>query len=169
MRFQNAGSVFFLNTSKTLVNILKMFINTIFFQDLVSLDKFYKDAPEEIADEDKIGGNEHLERLARLEYEKLQREEQSEQLKTFEHEKEALESHISKKQENLSNLKPQLSTILQATEPVQKLLKMPLNEERDQMEKAKYLPRPLFVMFSETRAYGQACGKICIFHFNYLE
>ena len=129
---------------------------------LVSLEEFYAKAPSDIADKNKIQNNEHLQRLARLEYEKLQREEQSDDLNTLKHEKEALESHISKKQENLSNLKPQLSTILQATEPVQKLLNMPLNEERDQMDKAKYLPRPLFVLFSETRAYGKACGKCFI-------
>merc|ERR1719273_1215123 len=126
---------------------------------LVSLEEFYTNAPSDIADKDKIQNNEHLQRLARLEYEKLQREEQSDDLNTLKHEKEALQSHISKKQENLSNLKPQLSTILQATEPVQKLLDMPLNEERDQMDKAKYLPRPLFVLFSETRAYGKACDS----------
>ena len=36
---------------------------------------------------------------------------------------------------------------------------MPFNEKRDQLELAKYLPAPLFTLFSETRAYSQACGK----------
>ena len=59
----------------------------------------------------------------------------------------------------MSNLKPQLATILSATEPVQTFLNMPFNEKRDQLELAKYLPAPLFTLFSETRAYSQACGK----------
>ena len=36
---------------------------------------------------------------------------------------------------------------------------MPFNHEKDQLELAKYLPAPLFTLFSETRAYSQACGK----------
>ena len=70
-----------------------------------------------------------------------------------------MENHIDKKRENLSNLKPQLATILSATEPVQTFLNMPFNEKRDQLELAKYLPAALFTLFSETRAYSQACGK----------
>ena len=97
--------------------------------------------------------------MARLEYEKLQREEQSEELKKIEGERDALESHINKKRENLANLAPQLATILSATEPVQTFLNMPFNHEKDQLELAKYLPAPLFTLFSETRAYSQACGK----------
>ena len=127
--------------------------------DLAPLEEFYRDAPDDIKNEEKIQDNPHSLRLARLEYERLQRQTQSEEFHCLEKEKEALESHISKKQENLASLKPHLSNMLHSTEPVQKLLKMPLNEQRDQMEKAKYLPSPLFVLFSETRAFGQACGE----------
>ena len=65
----------------------------------------------------------------------------------------------------MSNLKPQLATILSATEPVQTFLNMPFNEKRDQLELAKYLPAPLFTLFSETRAYSQACGKHFVIFF----
>ena len=98
-------------------------------------------------------------RLARLEYEKLQREKQNEEFQKLENEKEALENHINKKRENLANLKPQLSNILKATEPVQNFLKMPLNQEKNQLELAKFLPNPLFVVFSEIRAFAQACDQ----------
>jgi len=125
--------------------------------DLVSEQEFYEKAPEEVSNIEKTLNDEHLKRLARLEYEKLQREEQSQELKTVENERNALENHIDKKRENLSNLKPQLATILSATEPVQTFLNMPFNEKRDQLELAKYLPAPLFTLFSETRAYSQAC------------
>jgi THO complex subunit 5 len=125
--------------------------------DLVSEQEFYEKAPEEVSNIEKTLNDEHLKRLARLEYEKLQREEQSQELKTVENERNALENHIDKKRENLSNLKPQLATILSATEPVQTFLNMPFNEKRDQLELAKYLPAPLFTLFSETRAYCQAC------------
>ena len=127
--------------------------------DLVSEQEFYEKAPEEVSCVEKTLNDEHLKRLARLEYEKLQREQQNEELKKVEGEKEALESHIDKKRESLANLKPQLATILSATESVQTFLNMPLNHQRDQLELAKYLPPALFILFSETRAYSQACGK----------
>ena len=34
---------------------------------------------------------------------------------------------------------------------------MPLDEERDQLALSRHLPHPLFVLFSEMRAYGHAC------------
>lgn len=125
--------------------------------DLVPLEQFYKEAPEDVSKKDKTKSNEHLQRLARLQYEKLQREKQSEEFKKLEEEKDALESHINKKCEKLANLTPQLSAILTAAKPVQEFLEMPLNEDRDQLQLAKYLPGPLFVLFSETRAFSQAC------------
>jgi len=127
--------------------------------DLVPENEFYENAPEEISCQEKTQTDEHLKRLARLEYEKLQREEQSQELKKIEGERDSLESHIDKKRENLSNLNPQLATILSATEPVQAFLNMPFNHEKDQLELAKYLPAPLFTLFSETRAYSQACDS----------
>lgn len=125
--------------------------------DLVSVEDFYANAPEAIQDRDKTETNEHLQRLARLQYENLQRREQFEECSTLEAQKQALESHIRKKSENLANLKPQLKTILNSAVPVQKFLQMPLIEENDQLELAKYLPRPLFILYNEVRAYGQAC------------
>jgi len=34
-----------------------------------------------------------------------------------------------------------------------------MDAERDQLLLAKYLPHPLFVIFSETRAYAKVYGK----------
>ena len=80
--------------------------------DLVPEREFYENAPEEISCKEKTLGDEHLKHLARLEYEKLQREEQSQELEKIEGERDALESHINKKRENLANLNPQLANIL---------------------------------------------------------
>merc|ERR1712029_760495 len=87
--------------------------------DLAPLEEFYRDAPDDIKNEEKIQDNPHSLRLARLEYERLQRQTQSEEFHCLEKEKEALESHISKKQENLASLKPHLSNMLHSTEPVE--------------------------------------------------
>jgi THO complex subunit 5 len=109
--------------------------------------------------QDTTKDNEHLQRLARLEYENIQRQKQSEDFKKLETEKHSLESHIRKKKDNLANLKPQLGAILDASKPVQKYLDMPLDQERDQLDLAKYLPAPLFILFSETRAFAKACDS----------
>ena len=55
--------------------------------DLVPEQEFYEKAPEEVSNIEKTLNDDHLKRLARLEYEKLQREEQSQELKTVENER----------------------------------------------------------------------------------
>ena len=80
--------------------------------DLVPEKEFYENAPEEVSCKEKTVNDQHQKHLARLEYEKLQREEQSQELKKVEGERDALDSHINKKRENLANLNPQLATIL---------------------------------------------------------
>jgi len=54
----------------------------------------------------------HLQRLARLEFEKLQRQEQTNDLKKREDEKDGLETRIRQKKEQMAKLKPQLQSIL---------------------------------------------------------
>ena len=128
--------------------------------ELVTVEEFYENAPPEIARKDKTVNNEHEQRLARLEYENLQRKEMSKEHDRLEKEKQQFEAQILERKTKLASLKPQLAAILEQTKPVQDYLQMPLNEERDQHNLAKYLPSPLFVLFSEMRAYGAACDKL---------
>jgi hypothetical protein len=65
--------------------------------------------------QDETRSDAHLQHLARLEYEKLQRQDQAADQKGKESEKEELESRIRKKKDQLSKLKPQLQTILTAS------------------------------------------------------
>ncbi len=62
--------------------------------------------------QDETRSNPHLQRLARLEFEKLQRQVQAEDRKLKESEKEELETRIRQKKEQLGKLKPQLQNIL---------------------------------------------------------
>ena len=127
--------------------------------DLVTLEEFYENAPVEISKKDKTEKNEHEQRLARLEYENLQRKQMSDEFNKLEKEKQQFEEQILERKTKLANLKPQLAAILEKSKPVQDYLEMPMNEERDQLNLAKYLPAPLFVLFTEMRAYGAACDK----------
>ena len=128
--------------------------------DLVTIEEFYEKAPSEVSRKDQTETNEHEQRLARLEYENLQRKQMSEEYNRLEKEKQQFEAQILERKTKLSNLKPQLAAILEKSKPVQDYLEMPLNEERDQLNLAKYLPAPLFVLFTEMRAYGAACDRM---------
>lgn len=126
--------------------------------NLIPLELFYSEAPADVSKEDETKANEHMQRLVRLEYENMQRKKQSEEFSTLEKERTGLEEQIRTKKDNLAALRPQLTAILETTKSVQKYLEMPLDEERDQLGLAKYLPHPLFIIFSETRAFSQASG-----------
>lgn len=48
---------------------------------------------------------------------------------------------------------------LQASLPVQEYLFMPFDQSHKQYETARHLPPPLYVLFVQATAYGQACGE----------
>ncbi len=43
-----------------------------------------------------------------------------------------------------------------------------MDEDREQLQLSKYLPHPLFVIFSETRAYAQVYGNFYCYKFKIL-
>lgn len=47
----------------------------------------------------------------------------------------------------------------QASLPVQEFLSMPFEQTQKQTEIARHLPPPLYVLFVQANAYGQACGE----------
>lgn len=52
-----------------------------------------------------------------------------------------------------------LSPLAQASLPVQQYLAMPFEQIQKQTEVARHLPPPLYVLFVQANAYGQACGE----------
>lgn len=52
-----------------------------------------------------------------------------------------------------------LPVIPQASLPVQEYLFMPFDQAHKQYETARHLPPPLYVLFVQASAYGQACGE----------
>ncbi len=127
---------------------------------MVSEEEFYRDAPDNISKSEETRSDEHKRKLARLEFEGATRREMSGALKKLESGREKLEDIIKTKRDNLASLRPQLQKILEATKPTQDYLKMPLTEEWEQAKLCRLLPPPLFVLYSQTSAYGEACDKM---------
>ncbi|CAH1801716.1 unnamed protein product [Owenia fusiformis] len=127
--------------------------------ELVDVEEFYKEAPPEISKIEKTEGDEHELRLARLDWELEQRKQLAKKLKDALSSKEGLSKNIATKKENLDSLQPKLNAILKETKPIQEELGMPFDEVRQQHKMARFLPRPLYVLYMQASAYHEACDK----------
>ncbi|GAB5579233.1 THO complex subunit 5 homolog isoform X1 [Prionailurus iriomotensis] len=127
--------------------------------DLVSLEEFYKEAPPDISKAEVTMGDPHQQTLARLDWELEQRKRLAEKYRECLSNKEKILKEIEVKKEYLSSLQPRLNSIMQASLPVQEYLFMPFDQAHKQYETARHLPPPLYVLFVQATAYGQACDK----------
>lgn len=127
--------------------------------DLVSLEEFYKEAPPDISKAEVTMGDPHQQTLARLDWELEQRKRLAEKYRECLSNKEKILKEIEVKKEYLSSLQPRLNSIMQASLPVQEYLFMPFDQAHKQYETARHLPPPLYVLFVQATAYGQACGE----------
>ncbi|XP_029820775.1 THO complex subunit 5 homolog [Manacus vitellinus] len=127
--------------------------------ELVSLEEFYREAPPEISRPAITLAEPHQQTLARLDWELEQRKRLAEKYKECLTSKEKILKEIEVKKEYLSSLQPRLNSIMQASLPVQEYLFMPFDQAHKQYETARHLPPPLYVLFVQASAYGQACDK----------
>ncbi|KAL8560659.1 hypothetical protein ACOMHN_052675 [Nucella lapillus] len=127
--------------------------------ELVPTEDFYSDAPEDVSRQEVTGSDPHQQMLARLEWELEQRKQLAGKLKEAQTSREKISQEIQKKEDYLDTLQPKLSSILEATRPVQNYLKMPYDEVREQHQTARHLPLPLYVLYMQASAYQQACDK----------
>lgn len=127
--------------------------------DLVSEDEFYQDAPQDISRPHLTKNDPHQLTLARLDWELEQRKRLAEKYKDSQATKEKILKSIEVKKEHLTSLQPGLNAIMQASLPVQQYLSMPFEQTQKQTEIARHLPPPLYVLFVQANAYGQACDK----------
>lgn len=127
--------------------------------ELIPVEDFYRDAPESISNPESSKNDKHLERLARLEWELEQRKQLSAKLTETKSNKEKISNDIQSKQDYLDTLQPKLSSILQATRPVQDYLNMPYDAIKEEHQKAQHLPMPLYILYMQTSAYNEACDK----------
>ncbi|XP_060641269.2 THO complex subunit 5 homolog [Anolis sagrei] len=127
--------------------------------ELVGLESFYLEAPREISRPEVTREDPHQQTLARLDWELEQRKRLAEKYKEGLSQKETILKEIEVKKEYLTNLQPRLHSIMQASLPVQEYLSMPFDQVHKQHETARHLPPPLYVLFVQASAYGQACDK----------
>uniref|UniRef100_A0AAX7V079 THO complex 5 n=1 Tax=Astatotilapia calliptera TaxID=8154 RepID=A0AAX7V079_ASTCA len=127
--------------------------------DLVSEEEFYQEAPPEISRPQLTKNDPHQLTLARLDWELEQRKRLAEKYKESLASKETIQKSIEVKKEHLRSLQPGLNAIMQASLPVQEFLSMPFEQTQKQTEIARHLPPPLYVLFVQANAYGQACDK----------
>ncbi|KAM3610259.1 uncharacterized protein V6R79_001498 [Siganus canaliculatus] len=127
--------------------------------DLVTEEEFYDEAPQEISRPNLTKSDPHQLTLARLDWELEQRKRLAEKYKESQATKEKIQKSIEVKKEHLTSLQPGLNGIMQASLPVQQYLSMPFEQTQKQTEVARHLPPPLYVLFVQANAYGQACDK----------
>ncbi|XP_063974378.1 THO complex subunit 5 homolog isoform X2 [Diachasmimorpha longicaudata] len=124
--------------------------------ELVSENKFYEEAPENISRLETTKSDPHQLRLARLEWELTQRKQLSSLCDELSKSKKAVAASISTKQSRLDNLVPQLRSILEASKPLQESLGLPLDKIHQEHQKAFLLPTPLYVLYLKATAYRDA-------------
>jgi len=127
--------------------------------DLVSLDKFYLDAPEEITKPGITKHDPHKQMLARLAWEMKTRKELALKKTGCLEGKKKIQLEIDEKSEYLVNLKPRLDQIIKSSLPVQEFMGMPIEADRLIFEKAQFLPHALYVLYVQAKAYKDACDK----------
>ncbi|GFT89469.1 THO complex subunit 5 homolog [Nephila pilipes] len=126
--------------------------------ELVSVEEFYRDAPESISRPEITKQDPHELRLARLFWESEQRKRFAQKLKEAEVTKQQYIQSQKVLQENLCNVLPILKSIIEAAEPFQSKMGMPFQAMRVTHKLAKYLCKPLYVLYVQACAYKEHCS-----------
>ncbi|XP_069939554.1 THO complex subunit 5 homolog B isoform X2 [Cherax quadricarinatus] len=124
--------------------------------DLVPVEQFYVEAPESISRPAETVENPHEQRLARLQWELEQRRDQTQLFDKLTQEKEAVAENINEQERKLASLAPRINSILEATRPLQDALDLPIDAKRDQQRIVQLLPSPLYTLWVQASAYGEA-------------
>lgn len=128
--------------------------------ELVPVEEFYDKAPETISRPEKTKSDEHARRIARLEWELQQRKELDALCKELQSSKAKIAEEIVSKTERLDSLAPRLKDLLAATRPLQEALDMPIEKGWEIQKTVRLLVQPLYMLYANVTAYGEACGKI---------
>ena len=127
--------------------------------ELVPVEEFYEKAPEEISRPDVTKEDEHARRLARLEWELQQRRELASKCLELQTTIVSKESDIANHTDRLKSLAPRLQDLLKATRPLQETLGMEVEKEWQIQKLAQFLPRPLYLLYANSQAFGEASGR----------
>ncbi|XP_035228171.1 THO complex subunit 5 homolog [Stegodyphus dumicola] len=127
--------------------------------ELVTVEEFYRDAPESISRPEITKHDAHELTMARLTWELEQRKRFAVKLKEAEVTKEEYIQKIEKLREQLSNILPTLQSIIETAEPLESKLGMQFQASHLKHQIAKFLPTPLYILYVEACAYKEVCDK----------
>ncbi|KAF6204109.1 hypothetical protein GE061_002449 [Apolygus lucorum] len=127
--------------------------------ELVPVEEFFEEAPENISRPESTKTDEHQLLLARLEWELFQRKELSIQCSKLDEKKKSLSSLIAKKQSDLDGLAPLIKEVLTVTKPLQEKLGFPAGPLSLKSDKASFLPHCLYFLYVQISAYKDASGE----------
>lgn len=126
--------------------------------DLVPVEEFRREAPADVLKRDVTDADPHQLTLARLQWELVQRKQLAQKLRGQESMRASYEREIEKKRECLSSIQPTLQAVLEAAQPLQADLGLPLQAHQAEHASAQYLARPLYVLYVQAAAYQHAYG-----------
>ncbi|CAK8674036.1 unnamed protein product [Clavelina lepadiformis] len=127
---------------------------------LVSIREFYKHAPSHLSKPIVTKSNKHKQTLSRLGWELEQRKRLSGKLELLQKTRDDVVEEIGLKKQKLQTLSPHLQALLKSSFPLQESFNLPLDYIRKQHELANLLPRPLYALFLQAKAYQEACDKL---------
>lgn len=128
--------------------------------DLVAEEQFFAEAPESISQPDKTKTDDHVRRLARLEWELHQRKKLAVTCCELQSAKESVAREIETNTSRLQSLTPCLAKLLEATRPLQEALDIHMEKEWAIDHKAELLSRPLYVAYANLSAYAEVCDEL---------
>lgn len=129
--------------------------------DLVPVEEFRREAPADVLKRDLTDGDPHQLTLARLQWELVQRKQLAKRLKGLEAMRASYEREIERKRECLEGIQPTLQAVLEAAQPLQADLGLPLQAHQAEHASAHFLARPLYVLYVQAAAYREAYGGDC--------
>jgi len=129
--------------------------------NLVSVDEFYMNAPVDISKPDvtKLPENVHKLKLARLDWELMERQNMLGRIKELETQIESSEQELKNKQNKLESLNPKLSNILEACKPTLDYFNTNFNENSVFSELVQHLPKPLYQFYMMMTSYRDTMDK----------
>ena len=126
---------------------------------LVSIDEFYAKAPPEISNPSVTKTSEHKLKLARLDWELIERQNMLERIKELENQIDLREKQLKLKQNKLESLHPKLNQIIEASKPTLEYFNTNFDEDCKMSEIVQYLPKPLFQLYAMMSAYRDTIDK----------
>ncbi|XP_075264045.1 THO complex subunit 5 homolog A-like [Convolutriloba macropyga] len=126
--------------------------------ELIPVEELKEKADSEIYDEEKIGDDPYLLKLAQLQFELAERKRLGNEFKESVRDRAKLKTLIEQKKRTLHKLLPTVDEVIKSTKPLEEALGVETFFS-EVHEKIRHLPAPLFILYSQATAYAEAFGS----------